>query len=380
MGRQRAPSYRIAAVMSRKQRILHVFPSFAAGGAQMRMAALANHFGARFTHTIIALDNVTGCRDRLEPALDVVFPAAPSVGQPLPQRLRTIAAAIRAHQPDLLVTSNWGAIEWAIANQLGPCIRHIHTEDGFGRDERDRQLPRRVWTRRLFLRASTTIVPSQTLLNTAATVWRLPARTLHYIPNGIDLAKFVPAGRPAGGPAVIGCVAALRPEKNLARLFQAAAIARRHHAFDLVLLGDGPDRATLETVARDLSLPVRFLGAVADPAPVYRDFTMFALSSDTEQMPLSVMEAMASGLPIAATRVGDIARMVAPDNLDFLTPRDPQELAAAMVALLADPARQALIGFANRGHAEQHFDFSVMAARWEALMIPNEPIEQRDVS
>lgn len=357
--------------MSRKQRILHVFPSFAAGGAQMRMAALANHFGARLAHTIIALDHDTTCRDRLDPALDVAFPAAPAMRQPLPQRLLTIAATIRTHQPDLLMTSNWGAIEWAIANRLGPRIRHIHTEDGFGRDERDRQLPRRVWTRRLILRSSTTIVPSQTLLDTATTIWRLPPRALHYIPNGIDLATFTPAAAPRNGPPVIGCVAALRPEKNLARLLRAAAIARRHHAFDLVLLGDGPDRAALEALANDLSLPVRFLGALAEPAPVYREFTIFALSSDTEQMPLSVMEAMASGLPVVTTRVGDIARMVAPENLNFLTARDDQAMADAMVELLADPARQTLVGIANRRHAQQHFDFSVMAARWQALMVPD---------
>jgi glycosyltransferase involved in cell wall biosynthesis len=353
--------------MTAPRRILHVFPSFAAGGAQMRMAALANHFGSRYAHSIVALDNDTTCRDRLDPALDVVFPPAPSMRAALPQRLRAIAGLLRAQRPDLLITSNWGSIEWAIANRLLTHARHIHTEDGFGRDERDRQIARRVLTRRLILRSSLVIVPSRTLFDTASRVWRLPSRHLRYIPNGIDLTRFAPAAHRPRRP-VIGCVAALRPEKNLARLIRACAIARATHAFDLVILGDGPERAALQACADAAGIAVDFLGARADPAPIYRDFTVFALSSDTEQMPLSVMEAMASGLPVVTTDVGDIAAMVAPDNRRFIVQRDDQAMASALTALLGTPDQAAMIGRANRTQAEATFDFTAMAASWQAAI------------
>jgi glycosyltransferase involved in cell wall biosynthesis len=367
MGRQRPPRRRGSAAMTAPRRLLHVFPSFAAGGAQMRMAALANHFGDRYAHTIIALDGDTSCRDRLDPALDVMCPAAPSMRHSLPVRLRAIAATIRAQNPDLLITSNWGSIEWAIANRLLVHARHIHSEDGFGRDERDRQIARRVLTRRLILRASIVIVPSRSLLNTASTIWRLPAQRLHYVPNGIDLTRFTPAAQRPTHP-VIGCVAALRPEKNIARLIRACAIARRTHSFELVILGDGPERAALQANADSAGIAVNFLGARADPASVYRDFTAFALSSDTEQMPLSVMEAMASGLAVVTTDVGDIAGMVAPANRKFIVARDDQAIATALCGVLAEPNETVAIGEANRILAEKTFDFNEMARSWEALI------------
>lgn len=363
--------------MTPQRHILHVFPSFAAGGAQMRMAALANHFGRRFTHSIIALDGDIACRDRLDPGLAVSFPPPPAMAVPLPVRLRRIAASLRTIRPDLLITSNWGAIEWAIANRLLVGTGHLHTEDGFGRDERDRQLPRRVLTRRLVLRFSTTIVPSRTLLDTATRIWRLKPSRVHYIPNGIDLTRFAPAAVPPSpsvllpavpSPPVIGCVAALRPEKNLSRLIRAAALVQPARPFTLVVLGDGPERAALEAQAAQAGLIVHFLGACRDPAPLYRDFTIFALTSDTEQMPLSVMEAMASGLPVVATDVGDIRRMIAPENLPFLTGRDDRALADAMARLLDDPGAARAIGHANRLCAEQHFGFATMAARWAQLL------------
>ncbi|MDD2877373.1 MAG: glycosyltransferase family 4 protein [Acidiphilium sp.] len=361
--------------MTAPRRILHVFPSFAAGGAQMRMAALANHFGTRFSHMIIALDGDISCRDRLDPALEVSFPAISPLSGSLARRLRDIVGVLRRTRPDLLITSNWGAIEWAIANRLRFRAQHIHTEDGFGRDERDRQIPRRVLTRRVILRSSITIVPSHTLYDTATRIWRLPVSGVTYIPNGIDFARFTPASTPPGGRAIVGCVAALRPEKNLGRLIRACAIARHRHEFDLIILGDGPGRAGLEALATELGLPVRFLGAIADPAPVYRDFTIFALSSDTEQMPLSVMEAMASGLPVVATDVGDIAQMVAPENRDCLTPRDDQAMADVLGSLLGDPARIERIGRANRARAAQNFNFATMSSLWGVILTGDDDLK-----
>ncbi len=354
--------------------ILHVFPSFAVGGAQMRMATLANRFGPRFRHAIIALDQQTACRDQLDPQLDVELIAPPKPAPTLPARLRAIRALLRRIAPDLLITSNWGSIEWAMARPLAHIARHIHTEDGFGPEEHQTQLPRRVLTRRLVLRQSDVVVPSTLLRHAARQIWRLPEPRIHYIPNGIDLTRFTP--NPNGNLALsrtdpgltILCVAGLRREKNIARLLRALALARLTPAPHLLIAGDGPEREALQTLATDLALNVTFLGNIADPAPLYHNADLFALSSDTEQMPLSVIEAMASGLPVIATAVGDISAMVAEANLPLLAAPNDQALADAIQR--AHILDRAMIGAENRQKAERRFDVAVMTAHWQALLAP----------
>ena len=94
---------------------------------------------------------------------------------------------------------------------------------------------------------------------------------------------------------------------------------------------------------------------------------MFALSSDTEQMPMSVLEAMAAGLPVAATDVGDVAAMLAEDNRPFVTPPDDAALAGAMATLLDRPALGKSIGAANRARAAREFDEATMVRAYAAL-------------
>jgi glycosyltransferase involved in cell wall biosynthesis len=352
--------------------ILHVFPSFAIGGAQMRMATLANRFGPRFRHAIIALDQQTSCRDQLDPQLDIQLIAPPEPVRSLPGRLLAIRAMLRRIAPDLLITSNWGAIEWAMARPLARGIRHIHTEDGFGPEEHKTQLPRRVLTRRVVLRQSDVVVPSSLLHHAARTIWRLPEPHIHYIPNGIDLTRFTPIQSSATSRADPGltilCVAGLRPEKNIARLLRALALARLTPVPHLLIAGDGPERAALQALATSLALNVTFLGNVTDPAKLYQTADLFALSSDTEQMPLSVIEAMASGLPVIATAVGDIPAMVAEANQPLLAAPTDQSLADALAQTpMADLTH---IGAENRRKAERLFDVGVMTAKWQSLLVP----------
>lgn len=346
--------------------LLHVFPSFAVGGAQVRFAAVANHFGPAYRHAVVAMDGDFTCRERLDPGLDVSFPD-PGLGKgDTLGNLRRIRRFLGELRPSAMVTSNWGTIEWAMANAL-PLVRHVHMEDGFGPDERDGQLPRRVWTRRLALRRATVMLPSRTLLRIAAEVWRLPARRLRYVPNGVDLARFAPKRRAAAGVPVIGAVAALRAEKNLGRLLRA--FAQVDLPARLVVIGDGPERAALEGLAVELGIAecVRFAGHIAAPAAEYAGFDVFALSSDTEQMPLSVLEAMAAGLPVVSTDVGDVQSMVAEANAPLLAPRDDAALAAALTAALRDPAEARRIGAANRAKTERDFDEAGMFRSYAAL-------------
>ena len=362
--------------MTQPPLLLHVFPSFAVGGAQRRMAAVANRLGPAFRHAVIALDGERAARARLDPALAVAFPEVTLPKGTLLAGPRAAAAALAALRPDLLVTHNWGSIEFALANAWPRRHRrpHVHIEDGFGPEEQAGQLRRRVLLRRLALRRAVVVLPSRTLCAIAEQAWRLPARCLRYIPNGIDLARFTPAAAPEPPPwprdlPVIGTVAALRAEKNLARLLHAFAAVRARQPARLVIVGDGPERAALAALAEALGLTghVIFAGATEDTPRAYRNFDVFALSSDTEQMPLSVLEAMACALPVAASDVGDVAAMLDAANRPHVVARDAGALAGALAALLADPAAARAIGAANRARAGQEYDQARMFAAYAAL-------------
>ena len=346
--------------------LLHVFPTFALGGAQMRFASLANHFGARLRHTVIALDGETSARERIGPGVDLVFHDAVPRKRDTLRSVRHARTVLRKLRPDTLLTYNWGAIEWAMANRL-PMLRQAHVEDGFGPEEQSRQIPRRVWTRRLALRGRTVVLPSQTLVSIATVVWHLDTRRLRFIPNGVDLGRFSP-GPAHIGPCTIGTVAALRAEKNVGRLVRAFAALPVPDA-RLVIVGDGPERAKLEALASELGVAgrTRFTGRLADPAPMYREFDVFALSSDTEQQPLSLLEAMATGCAVVATGVGDVRAMLSEPNRAFVSRIDDGDFAAALSAVAEDRTRQTVLGQANRQQAQDHYDQQGMFMAWAAV-------------
>ena len=352
--------------------LLSVFPTFAVGGAQIRFVTLANHFGPAWRHAIVAMDGVVAARERLDPGLDITFPVIEIRKSDTGGNLQRFRAVLRTLAPKRMLTHNFGSIEWSMANRL-KLVEQVHVEDGFGPEERERQLPRRVWLRRLFLRGRTVALPSQNLMRIALHTWRLPARHVHYVPNGIDLARFdgprSPALWPGEGP-VIGTVAALRPEKNIARLVRAFALINAQATARLVLIGDGPERPALEALVDQLGIRerVRFTGHVTQPAALIRSLDIFAISSDTEQMPISLLEAMAAGLPVAATAVGDIATMLPEQQRSLVVPLDDAALAGALAALLHDPGRRAALGAANRKKAEDDYAEAKMFARWAALL------------
>jgi glycosyltransferase involved in cell wall biosynthesis len=344
--------------------ILHVFPSFGIGGVPLRMARVINHFGTRLRHTIIALDRDFGAAGSLAGNLDLRPLEVESV-RSVVRSVLTGAATLRRLRPDLLATYNWGAVEWAIANRLLRVAPHLHFEAGFGPEETDRQIPRRVLMRRCALaRCIKVVVPSQTLVALARGVWRLPAKRIALVPNGVDLDRFAAAPRDAipgfvrhPRELVIGTVAPLRPEKNVGRLLRVFALLGAPRPTRLVIAGEGSEGPRLHRLAAELGIADRvvFAGRVA-PETALGSFDVFALSSDTEQMPNAVLEAMAASRAIAAVDVGDVKSMVSHENRPFIVPRDEAAaFAAALTALLRDPGKRDELGRRNRERAEAKF-------------------------
>jgi glycosyltransferase involved in cell wall biosynthesis len=356
--------------------LFHVFPSFAVGGAQMRFVQLANHFGRAYRHFIVSMNGNIEAFAKLSGDLDAHLVTIPvEQGKTWPN-VKVYRQVLKEVKPDLLITSNWGAIEWALANYDG-LSPHLHMEDGFGPDEVSRQLPRRVWTRRLALRRSVVMLPSLTLHSIASRVWRLRKRTLLHIPNGVDCERFsiganlefAPRESETNPEPVIGTVAALRPEKNIPRLLDAFAKVLERRPARLVIVGDGPELPALKNRAEDLHVArhVTFTGATAKPEKLLPSFAVFALSSNTEQMPLSILEAMAAGRPVAATDVGDVRHMVCEENRPFVVTPEAPALAEAIITLLDNPNRARLIGEANARRARGGFDQSQMFASYRTL-------------
>jgi glycosyltransferase involved in cell wall biosynthesis len=113
---------------------------------------------------------------------------------------------------------------------------------------------------------------------------------------------------------------------------------------------------------------VTFLGAVTDPGQALAHFDIFALSSDTEQMPMSVLEAMAMALPIVSVDVGDVKRMIAPANRGLaIAKSDEAGFAAALDALAADPERRAELGRLNRQHVRDTYPWQTMIEAYDRV-------------
>ena len=359
-------------------RILHAHSTFGRGGKEMRAVRLMNAFGAAAEHEVItASPGELDARDALDPGIRTEFPedAPPLAGRPGLPRLFRLSRYMRRF--DLVLTYNWGAFDAVMARHLfgGPPL--VHHEDGFNEDEAGELKTRRNLYRRLGLGAAhRLVVPSARLEAIARKAWAQPAGRVVRIANGIDTSRYaaapsqpVPGLEPRPGELVIGTVAGLRAVKNLPRLVRAFAAMTAKEA-RLVIVGAGPESERIAAEARRLGVADRLLmpGFLADPARWIGHFDVFALSSDSEQFPISLVEAMAAGLPAVATAVGDVAKMVAEDNKPLIVEaEDEPAFAAALDSLAERPDLRRAIGRANRERAVADYDEAGMIARYARL-------------
>jgi glycosyltransferase involved in cell wall biosynthesis len=281
-------------------------------------------------------------------------------------------------KPDLLITYNWGAIDWCVAQHLLTGLRHIHIEDGFGPEEHTSRLRRRTLFRRLVLseRNTLVVVPSRALEFIALHEWKLSRGSVRYIPNGIDCDRFFSPPRTVShsGPVVIGTVATLRAEKNISRLIRLfGAVAARYEPgqVKLLIVGDGPERTTLqrEAIHSSFTSQITFAGGTRTPEHYLAKMDIFALSSNTEQMPLSVLEAMAASLPIVSFAVGDIKSMVACQNLELVSVplNEDGKFIEHLHHLIKNAELRRTLGNANQENVLAHFDHVTMAQAYGTL-------------
>lgn len=357
-------------------RILHCHSTFALGGKEARAVRLMNAFGEAARHTILsAVPDALGARDAIAPGITADFPDnAPSLeGKPSMARYRQMAQYMQRF--DLILTYNWGAMDAVMARRMfykdvPPLVHH---EDGFNADEVDRLNPKRNWFRRLGLPAAhALVVPSQTLEDIALDTWKQPRGRVRRIANGIDVAAYgkgtktaIPGLKKARGEIVIGTLAGLRAVKNLPMLVRATA---QVPGARLVIVGEGPERETIFAEANHMGIAHRVIlaGFMAEPHRYIGHFDIFALSSDSEQMPISLVEAMAAGLPVVSTDVGDVSNMVSAENRAFVV-RGEAALTRALQTLSADAALRTMLGKANRTKAAADYDEHAMIDRYRAL-------------
>ncbi|MBO9497911.1 MAG: glycosyltransferase family 4 protein [Novosphingobium sp.] len=364
------------------KRILHLQSSFGAGGKELRAVRLMNAFGREFEHTVVSAEpGAMKAADHVSRNVSVAYPQDfPSLtGFPGLGRMKRLAEAMRGY--DLVLSYNWGAMDGVLAHTLyaeafglPPLIHH---EDGFNADEAVKLKPKRNFYRRIALgRAAALVVPSRGLEEIALEVWHQPRGRVHRIANGIPTAAYakqplrdvLPNLVKRNDEFWIGTLAGLRAVKDLPAMVRAFATLPPE--WQLVILGEGPERAAIEAEAAGLKIAhrVHLPGFCADPAKVVGLFDIFALSSRSEQFPISVVEAMAAGLPVVSPAVGDVAEMVASANAEFIVPPgDEGALGWAMGSLSANPALRREVGRANRAKAQESYDEKRMIARYRAL-------------
>ena len=360
--------------------ILHLHSSFDLGGKEARAVRLMNAFGDRAKHVIVSgVPDALSAREAIQSGIryEIAQNPPPLTGRPSVARYEAIAKFMARF--DLVLTYNWGAIDGVMARRvfsknMPPVIHH---EDGFNADEAVRLNPVRNMYRRIALGAAHGLaVPSHMLEAIALRIWKQPATKVHRISNGIDTARYarkpdpraLPGFRHLPGHVVIGTVAGLREVKDLPML--VAAVGGLKTRAQLVIVGEGPERGAIEEAVANMGMEKTVLlpGFAPDPHRYIGLFDIFALSSRSEQQPIAVMEAMAAGLPIASTPVGDVKRMIAPENESFIAPdRNPVHLRDQIERLAGYPDARRQVGKANQARARALFDEADMIASYARL-------------
>ena len=268
-------------------------------------------------------------------------------------------AALRAFVPEV-VHAHFATDPAAAACELATELRVPFTFTAHGHDIYRR--PPADFAQRA-ARAAAVVTVSQANARSIVQRFGVPAAHVRVIACGVDTSRFKPNGPPASPPLIV-CVARLVPVKNLGLLLEACAdIRARGVQFRAVLVGDGRLRGELEAECErlDLAATFEFVGAATQQRVVsfWQRATVAALTSDSEGMPVSLMEAGACGVPAVATAVGGVPELVEDGITGFLVPAgDVPALAAALERILCDHDLATRLGGAARRKVERSFSIA----------------------
>jgi glycosyltransferase involved in cell wall biosynthesis len=254
----------------------------------------------------------------------------------------------------------------AIAGRLAAVTRVIHTRH---RGQNLAVSPRQA----LLLRFVTTLTDRFVCVSRdsarLAARQGVSSRKLCVVWNGIDTTRFQANRTSLDGPVV--AVARLSPEKDVETLLRAIALAARGRlTFHLEVAGDGPCMPILRRLTTELGLNdrVQLLGQVREIPRLLARAGIFVLPSRTEGVSLTLLEAMASGLPVVTTRVGGNPEVVEEGVTGLLvSPGDPAALAEALLQLESSPEKRLRFGMAGRARVEEHFEIRRMVAKYQDL-------------
>jgi sugar transferase (PEP-CTERM/EpsH1 system associated) len=353
--------------------VVHLAASYDIGGLEMVVLDLVrNADRSRFTPHVVALEGAGTLAPRFAEIGVPVVALQPDGGSPTSGVMalyryfkRTRPAVVHTHNVKPHLQGTLGA--WLAAV---PVI--LNTKHGRNYPvTRTSVLASRVINRR----CDCLVAVSADAAEIARTREGFPDDRVRVIRNGIDVQAYRPAGlstRPEIRTRAIH-VARLNAVKDQATLLRAIPkIVAAVPAFTLEIVGDGPERASLEALARELGIAerVHFLGFRDDIPARLAESGLFILSSKSEGVSLTLLEAMAAGLPIVATRVGGNPEVVDEGRSGLLVPSgNPEALADAVIQLMTDPDLASRFGRAGRVRAEREFDVRQVAATYEALYL-----------
>jgi glycosyltransferase involved in cell wall biosynthesis len=352
-----------------KLRVCHVSMTLLTGGLERLLVDFGRHRNAeRFDCEFLALDGLgTPADDLREMGYEVASVAAESSGKLA--RLQNLIRRFHAGQFDVVHTHN------TLAHFYGSLAAHLAGVPVVVNSQHGRGCGK-SWKARLQFRLANRW--SDRVIGVSEDAARLCQRDdqrsadrISAIWNGIDVDRFDFRG-PSHEPVAIS-VARLSKEKDFETLLRAVWILIKEYPdFRLKLVGDGAERPKLEALARDLKLEqnVEFLGERNDIPDLLRQAGFFVSSSTTEGISLTILEAMAVGLPVVTTNVGGNPEIVVEGGTGRLvSPRSPDELALAMRQMLADRDTWPVMGQLGRQRIEKHFNVRSMVRQYEDLYV-----------
>jgi sugar transferase (PEP-CTERM/EpsH1 system associated) len=363
--------------MARTIRILHVLHTFSTGGLENGVVNIINGSPKHFEHELCFLHRAGEFLGRIgRPVTYHEMHKRPGNDPRFVLRLREF---FRRRQVDIIHTRNWGAFDGVLAACLLRKPVLIHSEHG--RDigdpagmSRRRNLARRA----MAFRASKFVSVSRDLYSWLKGTVHIPEEKLVLIPNGVDTSRFRP-GRDLAMRAelnigddefVVGAVGRLDPIKNYPGLI--AAVRRLNsngRKVRLVIAGDGPERRRIEELLQPTITPQPLLlGSRSDVGSLYRMLDVFVLNSFAEGMSNTLLEAMASGLPIVCTAVGGNTELVTHgENGVLITPGDDASLAEAIESYISSPETRTAHGYSACRFVTQNLSLERMIQRYAAL-------------